>query len=159
MVSGGSQTSSRLYKRLFSERPPKVLLAKPGLDGHDRAIYVLAQALRDAGFEVIYPGLYTPPEEVVEIAVQEDVDVVGLSLLNGQHMTSFIRVAELLRKAGRDDIAVVGGGTIPPQDRPALERAGISGNFGPGTPIDTIVEHIRERAVQARLKKLGERAR
>ncbi|MDP7982254.1 MAG: cobalamin B12-binding domain-containing protein [Conexivisphaera sp.] len=132
-----------------------MLLAKPGLDGHDRAIYVLAQALRDAGMEVLYAGLFTPPEEIVEIAIAEDVDVIGLSLLNGQHMTSFPKVIKILRERGRDDIAVVGGGTIPPRDRRALEEMGITGNFGPGTPIDEIVEHIRARALEARRRKVS----
>ncbi|MFP3283676.1 MAG: cobalamin B12-binding domain-containing protein [Nitrososphaeria archaeon] len=154
MAGGGSRRSSAYYRRIFGSRPPRVLLAKPGLDGHDRAIYVLAQALRDAGMEVIYAGLFTPPEEIVEIAVAEDVDVIGLSLLNGQHMTGFPKVVRILREMGRDDIAVVGGGTIPPQDRRALEDMGITGNFGPGTPIDDIVDHIWKRAAEARRRKL-----
>ncbi|HEU16362.1 MAG TPA: cobalamin B12-binding domain-containing protein [Nitrososphaeria archaeon] len=143
------------FEEVFGSRPPRVLLAKPGLDGHDRAIYVLAQALRDAGMEVLYAGLFTPPEEIVEIAIAEDVDVIGLSLLNGQHMTSFPKVIKILRERGRDDIAVVGGGTIPPRDRRALEEMGITGNFGPGTPIDEIVEHIRARALEARRRKVS----
>lgn len=140
---------------MFGSRPPRVLLAKPGLDGHDRAIYVLAQALRDAGMEVLYAGLFTPPEEIVEIAIAEDVDVIGLSLLNGQHMASFPKVIRILRERGREDIAVVGGGTIPPRDRRALEEMGITGNFGPGTPLDEIVEHIRARALEARRRKVS----
>ncbi|GGM69550.1 methylmalonyl-CoA mutase [Thermogymnomonas acidicola] len=140
---------------LFEGRPIKVLLAKPGIDGHDRGVLVLAKAFRDAGMDVIYAGLLPTPEEVVDTAVNEDVDVIALSLLNGAHMTVFKKVADLMKKRGIDDIAIVGGGTIPDEDKPKLEKMGITGNYGPGTPLSVIVEHIRQRATEARLKKLS----
>lgn len=134
----------------FKGKPIKVLLAKPGIDGHDRGILVLAKAFRDAGMEVIYAGLLPTPEEVVETAVNEDVDVVALSLLNGAHLTVFKKVADLMGSRGVSDIAIVGGGTIPDADKPELEKLGISGNYGPGTPISTIIGHITERAIEVR---------
>lgn len=140
---------------LFKDKPIKILLAKPGIDGHDRGILVLARAFRDAGMEVIYAGLLPTPQEVVETAVNEDVDVIALSLLNGAHMTVFKNVADLVREKGITDISIVGGGTIPDQDKPALEKLGISGNYGPGTPIKEIVDHIVKRATEARSKKLS----
>ncbi len=142
---------------LFNGKPIKILLAKPGIDGHDRGILVLAKAFRDAGMEVIYVGLLPTPEEVVDTAVNEDVDVIALSLLNGAHMTVFKKVADLLNNRKINDIAVVGGGTIPDTDKPKLEAMGISGNYGPGTPISTIVEHITQRATEMRkLKSMEE---
>ncbi len=142
---------------LFNGRPIKILLAKPGIDGHDRGILVLAKAFRDAGMEVIYVGLLPTPEEVVDTAVNEDVDVIALSLLNGAHMTVFKKVADLMKARNINDIAVVGGGTIPEADKPKLEKMGISGNYGPGTPISKIVEHITERAAEMRkLKSMEE---
>ncbi|HLH86132.1 MAG TPA: cobalamin B12-binding domain-containing protein [Thermoplasmataceae archaeon] len=140
---------------MFKDRPPKVLLAKPGIDGHDRGILVLAKAFRDAGMDVIYVGLLPTPEEVIDTALNEDVDVIALSLLNGAHMTVFKKVADLLKERGIDDIAIVGGGTIPDQDKPKLEKLGITGNYGPGTPLKTIIDHVYERAAQARAKKLS----
>lgn len=140
---------------LFKDKPIKILLAKPGIDGHDRGILVLARAFRDAGMEVIYAGLLPTPQEVVETAVNEDVDVIALSLLNGAHMTVFKNVADLVREKGITDISIVGGGTIPDQDKPALEKIGISGNYGPGTPIKQIVDHIVKRAAEARSKKMS----
>ncbi len=142
-------------QRLFKDKPIKVLLAKPGIDGHDRGMFVLAKAFRDAGMDVIYAGLLPTPEEVVDTAVNEDVDVIALSLLNGAHLTVFKKVVDLMTKRGIDDIAVVGGGTIPDEDKPKLEKMGISGNYGPGTPLSVIIEHITERAIEARKKKLG----
>ena len=139
---------------LFKDKPIKVLLAKPGIDGHDRGVLVLAKAFRDAGMEVLYAGLLPTPEEVVDTAINEDVDVIALSLLNGAHLTVFRKISELLRKRGIDDIAVVGGGTIPDGDKPKLEKLGITGNYGPGTPLSTIVDHITERASEARAKKM-----
>ena len=124
------------------ERRIRVLVAKPGLDGHDRGALVLCRAFRDAGMEVIYSGLLPTPEQVAQMAVDEDVDVVALSLLNGAHMTSFPKVVQFLRKKGGEDIAVVGGGIIPDEDKPKLERAGILGNFGPGTSLNTIIEYV-----------------
>ncbi|MEM0440424.1 MAG: cobalamin B12-binding domain-containing protein [Candidatus Caldarchaeum sp.] len=128
-----------------SSRRIRILLAKPGLDGHDRGLLILARAFRDAGFEVVYGGILRSPEEVVEIAVQEDVDVVALSLHNADHIPNFIKVARLLKEKGAHDILVVGGGIIPPEHKPILEKEGITGNFGPGTPLQTIVDHIYER--------------
>ena len=140
-------------RSLFEGKPIKILLAKPGIDGHDRGILVLAKAFRDAGMEVIYVGLLPTPEEVVDTAVNEDVDVIALSLLNGAHMTVFKKVADLMRKRGVADIAIVGGGTIPDVDKPKLEKLGISGNYGPGTPIATIIKHITDRADAVRKLK------
>jgi methylmalonyl-CoA mutase C-terminal domain/subunit len=124
-------------------RPIRVLVAKPGLDGHDRGAKVVAAALRDAGMEVIYTGLHQTPEMIATAAVQEDVDVVGLSILSGAHMTLFPRVRELLVEAGRDDILVTGGGIIPKEDMSELQRRGIGRLFGPGTPTSELVDYIR----------------
>ncbi|MHB1440863.1 MAG: cobalamin B12-binding domain-containing protein [Cuniculiplasma sp.] len=147
MVDGKSQL-------LFKDKPIKVLLAKPGIDGHDRGVLVLAKAFRDAGMEVLYAGLLPTPEEVIDTAVNEDVDVIAMSLLNGAHMTVFRKVAELMRERGIDDISLVGGGTIPDEDKPELEKLGITGNYGPGTPLSTIINHVTERAAEARKMKL-----
>ncbi len=138
---------------LFKDRPIKILLAKPGIDGHDRGILVLAKAFRDAGMEVLYAGLLPTPEEVVDTAVNEDVDVVALSLLNGAHLTVFKKVSDILREKGVKDIAVVGGGTIPDPDKPKLEEMGITGNYGPGTPLSVIIDHVKSRAAEARKLK------
>ncbi|HWA40217.1 MAG TPA: cobalamin B12-binding domain-containing protein, partial [Gemmatimonadales bacterium] len=127
-------------------RPVRVLVAKPGLDGHDRGAKVVAAALRDAGMEVIYTGLHQTPEMVAAAAVQEDVDVVGLSILSGAHMTLFPRVRELLVKEGRSDILLTGGGIIPKDDCEALEKLGIGKLFGPGTPTTDLIDYIREWA-------------
>jgi methylmalonyl-CoA mutase C-terminal domain/subunit len=124
-------------------RPIRVLVAKPGLDGHDRGAKVVAAALRDAGMEVIYTGLHQTPEMIATAAVQEDVDVVGLSILSGAHMTLFPRVRELLAQAGRDDVLVTGGGIIPKEDMEQLQRQGVGRLFGPGTPTSELVEYIR----------------
>jgi methylmalonyl-CoA mutase C-terminal domain/subunit len=124
-------------------RPIRVLVAKPGLDGHDRGAKVVAAALRDAGMEVIYTGLHQTPEMIATAAVQEDVDVVGLSILSGAHMTLFPRVLELLRKEGREDILITGGGIIPKEDMDALHAMGTGKLFGPGTPTADLIEYIR----------------
>jgi len=124
-------------------RPIRVLVAKPGLDGHDRGAKVVAAALRDAGMEVIYTGLHQTPEMIATAAVQEDVDVVGLSILSGAHMTLIPRVLDLLRDQGRDDILVTGGGIIPREDMDALEARGTGRLFGPGTPTSELIEYIR----------------
>ncbi len=125
-------------------RKIRVLVAKPGLDGHDRGARVIARALRDAGMEVIYTGLHQTPEQIVEAAIQEDVDVVGLSILSGAHMTLIPRVTQLLRENGADDIIVIGGGTIPEDDIKALKEGGwVKELFTPGTPLETIVEWIQ----------------
>ena len=123
---------------------PRILVAKPGLDGHDRGIKVVARALRDAGVEVIYTGLHQTPEQIAAAAIQEDVDAVGLSCLSGAHMTLYPRVVELLREQGASGIKVFGGGIIPASDIPKLKDAGIEEVFTPGTPTMTIVEWVRE---------------
>lgn len=125
-------------------RPIRVLVAKPGLDGHDRGAKVVAAALRDAGMEVIYTGLHQTPEMIASAAIQEDVDVVGLSILSGAHMTLFPRVKEILRAEGRDDILLTGGGIIPKEDMEALEQGGTGKLFGPGTPTTALIEYIQE---------------
>jgi methylmalonyl-CoA mutase, C-terminal domain len=124
-------------------RPIRVLVAKPGLDGHDRGAKVVAAALRDAGMEVVYTGLHQTPEMIATAAVQEDVDVVGLSILSGAHMTLFPRVLELLRQQGRDDILLTGGGIIPKEDMEALHQLGVGKLFGPGTATSDLVDYIR----------------
>jgi methylmalonyl-CoA mutase C-terminal domain/subunit len=126
--------------------PIRVLVAKPGLDGHDRGAKVVAKALRDAGMEVIYTGLRQTPKQIVEAAIQEDVDVIGLSCLSGAHMTLFPKVMELLRQKGIKDILVTGGGIIPAEDVAGLKKAGISEVFGPGTTSDQIIDFIRKNA-------------
>jgi methylmalonyl-CoA mutase C-terminal domain/subunit len=124
-------------------RPIRVLVAKPGLDGHDRGAQVVAAALRDAGMEVIYTGLHQTPEMIARAAVQEDVDVVGLSVLSGAHLTLFPRVRQLLESLGRPDILLTGGGIIPAQDIEALRQQGIGQLFGPGTPTSDLVTYIQ----------------
>lgn len=124
-------------------RPIRILVAKAGLDGHDRGAKVIARALRDAGFEVIYTGLHQTPEQVVEAAIQEDVDGVGLSILSGAHLTLFPRIKELLRENKADDIVLFGGGTIPAEDIQPLLDAGVAAVFTPGTPMAQIVDFVR----------------
>ena len=126
------------------DRPIRVLVAKPGLDGHDRGAKVVAAALRDAGMEVIYTGLHQTPEMIASAAVQEDVDVVGLSILSGAHMTLFPRVLELMRQQGRDDVLLTGGGIIPREDMEELQRQGVGRLFGPGTSTTELIEYIRK---------------
>ena len=126
----------------MASRPIRVLVAKPGLDGHDRGAKVVAAALRDAGMEVIYTGLHQTPEMIASAAIQEDVDVVGLSILSGAHMTLFPRVLELLRESGRDDILLTGGGIIPKDDMEELRKQGVGHLFGPGTPTSDLVDYI-----------------
>lgn len=126
------------------ERRYRVVVAKPGLDGHDRGAKVVARALRDAGFEVIYTGLHQTPEQIVETVIQEDADAVGLSLLSGAHMTLFPRVIELLRERGAGDVVVFGGGIIPDADIPALEQMGVARIFTPGTPMAAITGWLSE---------------
>jgi methylmalonyl-CoA mutase C-terminal domain/subunit len=125
------------------QRPIRVLIAKPGLDGHDRGAKVVASALRDAGMEVIYTGLHQTPEMIASAAVQEDVDVVGLSILSGAHMTLFPRVQQLLADAGRPDILLTGGGIIPKEDMEELHSRGIGELFGPGTSTSDLVDYIK----------------
>ncbi len=124
----------------------RVLMAKPGLDGHDRGAKVVARALRDAGMEVIYTGLRQTPEDIVEAAIQEDVDAIGLSSLSGAHMALFPEVVRVLKKRGAGDILVVAGGIIPDDDIPKLKKAGIKAVFGPGTPLADIVAFFRSSA-------------
>jgi methylmalonyl-CoA mutase C-terminal domain/subunit len=121
---------------------PRILVAKPGLDGHDRGIKVVARALRDAGMEVIYTGLHQTPEQIAAAAIQEDVDAVGLSCLSGAHMTLFPKVVELLKEQGGENILVFGGGIIPDSDIPALTKAGIAQVFTPGAPTKDIIEWV-----------------
>ena len=125
-------------------RPIRVLIAKPGLDGHDRGAKVVAAALRDAGMEVIYTGLRVTPEVIVATAIQESVDVIGLSILSGAHMTLFPRVRDLLLEAGRDDVLITGGGIIPKEDMDVLREKGIGELFGPGTPTTALIDYIRQ---------------
>jgi len=140
-----------MRQRAASEkRKIRILVAKPGLDGHDRGVLVLARAFRDAGMEVIYIGLLPTPEQVARMAVDEDVDVVALSLLNGAHMTAFPQVKKLLDKYGGKDIVVIGGGIIPDEDKPKLEKLGISGLYGPGTSLEEIIVHIKDRVKKER---------
>jgi len=137
-------------KAATTQKKIRILVAKPGLDGHDRGALVLARAFRDAGMEVIYSGLLPSPEQVAQMAVDEDVDVVALSLLNGAHMTAFPRVKKQLEKLGGKDILVVGGGIIPEEDKAKLVRMGITGLFGPGSSLAEIVEHVRVRVRKER---------
>jgi len=130
----------------MTDRPIKVLIAKPGLDGHDRGAKVIARALRDAGMEVIYTGLRQTPEMIVNAALQEDVDVVGLSILSGAHMTLVPRVSKLLREAGMDDVLLVLGGIIPDDDVAALKEVGVAATFGPGTTIAEVAQYLRANA-------------
>jgi methylmalonyl-CoA mutase C-terminal domain/subunit len=129
-----------------------VLVAKVGLDGHDRGARVVAAALRDEGFEVIYTGLHQTPEEIVTIAVQEDCDVIGLSLLSGAHMTLFPRVLELMRQSGLDDLLLTGGGVIPAEDIAELQRLGCGQLFGPGTDTREIARYLREEVARRRAR-------
>ena len=127
----------------MDETKIRILVAKPGLDGHDRGAKVIASAFRDAGFEVIYTGLHQTPEMISAAAVQEDVDVVALSILSGAHMTLFPRILDLLRAEGREDVLVIGGGIMPEEDIAALEKMGVGKLFGPGTPTTAAIEFVR----------------
>ena len=125
------------------DRKIRVVVAKPGLDGHDRGAKIVARALRDAGMEVIYTGLHQTPEQIVETAIQEDADAVGISLLSGAHMTLVPRIMELLRENGAEDVLVVLGGTIPDDDADELRKQGVAAVFGPGAPTTEIVDFLR----------------
>ena len=140
---GGQQGPFSKLADVVDERI-RVVIAKPGLDGHDRGAKVVARALRDAGMEVVYTGLHQTPEQIVETVVQEDADAVGLSVLSGAHMTLFARLAELLRERGVDDVVVFGGGIIPDEDIPELERLGVARIFTPGATTTEIVDWVRE---------------
>ena len=135
------------------QKPIRVLVSKLGLDGHDRGALVICRALRDAGMEVIYSGLFCSPEQVARTAIDEDVDAVAMSLLNGAHLTLFPKVARLLKERGINDILLVGGGVIPESDKKILEKEGITGNFGPGTPLSIIIDHIRINVKNSRRNK------
>ena len=126
-----------------ASKPIRVLIGKVGLDGHDRGVKLVARALRDAGMEIVYTGLHQMPEQVVSAAIQEDVDAIGLSVLSGAHNTLFIRVLELLKEQGAEDIVVFGGGIIPDEDRPTLQAAGVRALFQPGTPMSEIVDFVK----------------
>jgi methylmalonyl-CoA mutase, C-terminal domain len=130
-------------ERPATGRKIRVVVAKPGLDGHDRGAKIIARALRDAGMEVIYTGLHQTPEQIVETVIQEDADAVGLSILSGAHMTLVPKIAALLREQGVDDVVLVVGGTIPSDDIPELKRLGVSEIFTPGAPVQEIIEFIR----------------
>jgi len=130
--------------RRLAERKIRVLVAKPGLDGHDRGAKVVARGLRDAGMEVIYTGLRQTPEQIVQTAIQEDVDVIGLSVLSGTHEYYCRRILDLLKEKGVSDVILVVGGVIPPEDVPVLKEMGVQAVFGPGTPISEMVEFLRQ---------------
>lgn len=132
-------------------RPIRVLVAKPGLDGHDRGAKVIARALRDAGMEVIYTGIRQTPEMIVEAAIQEDVDAILMSILSGAHMALFPKVMDLLRQNGVDDVLVAAGGILPDEDIPAIKALGIEGCFGPGTSTEEIIEFVRAHVHPERL--------
>jgi methylmalonyl-CoA mutase, C-terminal domain len=121
-----------------------------GLDGHDRGALVICRALRDAGMEVIYSGLFCTPQQVAKTAIDEDVDAIAMSLLNGAHLTLFPKVAKILKEQGIEDILLIGGGVIPEKDKKLLEKEGITGNFGPGTPLTTIINHINSNLKKKR---------
>ncbi len=136
---------------MASTRPIRVLVAKPGLDGHDRGAKVIARALRDAGMEVIYTGIRQTPEMIVEAAIQEDVDAILMSILSGAHMAIFPKVMELLNKEGVDDVLVAAGGILPDEDIPAIKAMGIKGCFGPGTATDEIIKFVQDNIHADRL--------
>ncbi len=138
----------------MANRPLRIIVAKAGLDGHDRGAKVIARALRDAGMEVIYTGLFQTPEQIVQTAIQEDADGIGLSILSGAHMTLFPLVTEQLKAQGADDIVFFGGGTIPPDDTEALKKAGVREIFTPGAPLSEIIEFV-QRECGKRREKVG----
>ncbi|MFY9799212.1 MAG: cobalamin B12-binding domain-containing protein [Candidatus Nitrosopolaris sp.] len=142
------QSQLQQHKRI------RVLVSKLGLDGHDRGALVICRALRDAGMEVIYSGLFCTPERVANTAIDEDVDAIAMSLLNGAHLVLFPKVARLLREKGANDILLVGGGIIPESDKKSLEDEGITGNFGPGTPLLTVIKHITANIKKSSKQKL-----
>jgi methylmalonyl-CoA mutase, C-terminal domain len=131
---------------MTQERKIKIIIAKPGLDGHDRGAKVVARALRDAGFEVVYTGIRQTPEMIAETALQEDADIIGLSILSGAHLELFPRVVEELKKRGMDDVVLFGGGIIPHEDIPRLEELGFKGIFGPGSSTHDIIDWVRNNA-------------
>ena len=144
-------TTEQLHHQQQQHKRIRVLVSKLGLDGHDRGALVICRALRDAGMEVIYSGLFCTPERVANTAIDEDVDAIAMSLLNGAHLVLFPKVARLLKERGVNDMLLVGGGIIPESDKKSLELEGITGNFGPGTPLSTVIQHIT-----ANIKKSSE---
>jgi methylmalonyl-CoA mutase, C-terminal domain len=138
---------------MADERRIRVLVAKPGLDGHDRGAKVIARALRDGGMEVIYTGIRQTPQMIVEAAIQEDVDAILMSILSGAHMAIFPKVMGLLRENGVDDVLVMAGGILPDEDIPAIEALGVKGNFGPGTPLAAIIEYVRANVDPQRMRQ------
>jgi methylmalonyl-CoA mutase C-terminal domain/subunit len=138
---------------MAEERKIRVLVAKPGLDGHDRGAKVIARALRDAGMEVIYTGIRQTPAMIVEGAIQEDVDAILMSILSGAHMAIFPKVMDLLKQNGVDDVLVMAGGILPDEDLPAIAALGIKGNFGPGTPMQQIIDYVRQNVHKDRLSR------
>ncbi|HEX8995827.1 MAG TPA: cobalamin B12-binding domain-containing protein [Ktedonobacterales bacterium] len=138
---------------MADERRIRVLVAKPGLDGHDRGAKVIARALRDGGMEVIYTGIRQTPQMIVEAAIQEDVDAILMSILSGAHMAIFPKVMDLLRENGVDDVLVMAGGILPDEDIPAIEAMGVKGNFGPGTPLSTIIDYVRANVNPERMRQ------
>lgn len=146
-------TQDQQQRQQRQQKPIRVLVSKLGLDGHDRGALVICRALRDAGMEVIYSGLFCSPEQVARTAIDEDVDAVAMSLLNGAHLTLFPKVARLLKERGINDILLVGGGVIPESDKKILEKEGITGNFGPGTPLSVIIDHIRTNVKNSQSNK------
>jgi methylmalonyl-CoA mutase C-terminal domain/subunit len=138
---------------MADERRIRVLVAKPGLDGHDRGAKVIARALRDGGMEVIYTGIRQTPLMLVEAAIQEDVDAILMSILSGAHMAIFPKVMELLRENGVDDVLVMAGGILPDEDIPAIEAMGVHGNFGPGTPLSAIIEYVKAHVDPQRMRQ------
>jgi len=137
----------------MKERPMKILIAKVGLDGHDRGAKIIVRALRDAGFEVVYTGLHQTAENVVNMALQEDVDAIGISILSGAHMTYFPKILKLMKEKGMDDVLLFGGGIIPDEDAKVLESMGVGRLFGPGTPIEEIINYLRDWYEKHRLKR------
>lgn len=142
------------YREIISKLPRKIkiLVAKPGLDAHDRGVHVLIRTFRDVGMEVVYSGILATVDEIVQTAIDEDVDVIALSSMNGAHMVHFPAIVNKLKEKGAGDIIVVGGGIIPEEDKHKLEAMGVTGNFGPGTSLAVIIEHIINRVVKERLK-------
>lgn len=138
---------------MMGERSIRVLLAKPGLDGHERGVKVVARALMDAGMEVIYTGMRLNPEEIVNIAIQEDVDVIGISNHSAAHATLTVEVARLARKKGLHNVTIVAGGTVLPDDEVQLRKVGVSGIFGPGSPVEDIVKLIKDRVIAGRAQE------
>jgi len=149
----GADTQEQVQHGSDGAQKIRVLIAKPGLDGHDRGAKIIARALRDAGMEVIYTGLHQTPEMIAEAALQEDVDAVGLSILSGAHMALFPRIVDEMRKRGLDDVLIYAGGIIPDDDIPAVKAMGIAGVFGPGTPMEEAVRFVRENVTPRRVSE------